>query len=280
MKDKIALITGATSGIGLSTAAKLVSFGTELILLVRNKQKAEKVKSEISVGYPNAKIDLIEADLSSLKSVKKASEQILAKYPKIDILINNAGGIYEKYEQTEDGLGLGFQVNHLSHFLLTQKLLPVLLKSGNPRVINVSSEAHKMGNLDWNNLMGQNKFSAWKQYGAEKLMNILFAKELSKRYADQGLMSFALHPGVVKTSFASNNSGWLKFFNKLPFIITPDKGAETSIYCATQESNKLVSGAYYKKSSKSEHAKNAANTEAALKLWEESEILLKEKGLL
>lgn len=280
MKEKIALITGATSGIGKSTAFKIASYGTHLVLIVRDLSKGQIVKSEILKGYPEAKVDLVEGDLASLFSLKKAIEKIKLQYPVIDLLINNAGGVFEKKIMTVDDLEMGFQVNHLAHFYLTYELLPNILKSSDARVINLSSEAHRMGKIDFENLNTEKKFNTWLQYGATKLMNLLFTKALANKYAAQGLVSFAVHPGVVRTGFGANNSGWLKYFNKMPFIITPDEGSKTTVYCATQTRDKLSNGDYYKKSKKSSSSGNSQSIEVRDKLWDVSVQILQEKGFL
>lgn len=247
MKSKIVVLTGGTSGIGKATVEKLVTFGSTVVLLARDKTKAELVRKEILNTFPDGKIDIFEGDLENLKSIKDAAQAIKARYPFIDILINNAGGVFSEFKKTNDGFEQGFQINHLAHFLLTQILLENLLKSDDPRVINLSSEAHRMGKFTLGNLNAEKKFSAWKQYGAGKLMNILFAKALANKFGEQGLMAFSLHPGVVKSGFGANNTGFLKYFNKMPFLITPEKGAETSIYLATQDKGKLNNGGYYKR---------------------------------
>jgi NAD(P)-dependent dehydrogenase (short-subunit alcohol dehydrogenase family) len=276
MKNKIALLTGGTSGIGKATLEKLISFGTTVILLVRNLKKANLIKAEVLKNYPNGIIEIFEGDLVSLKSIKSASEAIKAKFTVIDILINNAGGVFSEFEKTEDGFEMGFQVNHLAHFLLTNLLLDNLLRSNNPRVINLSSEAHRIGKLDLENLNAEKKFGTWKQYGATKLMNILFTKSLANKYTSKGLSAFSVHPGVVKSSFGANNGGFLKYFNKMPFLISPEKGAETSVYLATQDISKLKNGAYYKRSQIAYSSLESQDIDAQNKLWDISKKYLKD----
>jgi NAD(P)-dependent dehydrogenase (short-subunit alcohol dehydrogenase family) len=280
VKNKIIVITGGTSGVGKATVVKLASFGSKVVILARNKNKAELVLKEIKKSIPDAQLDFVETNLSSLKSVAKAAEQILLKYKTIDVLINNAGGVFSEKEITEDGFETAFQVNHLSHFLLTQLLLPSLLSSPQSRVINLSSEAHRIGSIDFSNLNGEKKFSTWKQYGATKLMNVIHAKGLANRYSDKGLMAFSLHPGVVRTEFGSNNGGLLGYFNKMPFLITPEKGAETSIYLASQEAFKLQNGGYYKKSMIAYSSLQSQDLDIQEELWNVSMELLKSKGYL
>jgi retinol dehydrogenase 12 len=280
LKNKVIVITGGTSGVGKATVEKLSSFGSHVILIARNISKAQKVVEEIKKNFSDAKIDVIEGDLSSLQSISKAAEHIKSRYANVDVLINNAGGVFSKKEMTEDGFEWAFQINHLAHFLLTNLLLESLLKSEEPRVINLSSEAHRIGSINFVNLNCEKKFRTWRQYGATKLMNILFAKGLANRFADKGLSAFSVHPGVVKTEFGANNRGFLGYFNKMPFLITPEKGAETSIYLATQDIKKLNNGGYYKKSMISYSSLESQDIEVQNHLWEISVKLLHEKGFI
>lgn len=268
MNNKIAVITGGTSGIGKATVEKLVTFGTTVVMLVRDEDKAQLLKKEILKTFPNGKIDVFKGDLTDLKTVKTAVESIKLKYPKIDILINNAGGVYSTLEKTTDGFEIGFQVNHLAHFLISNLLLENLLKSEDARIINLSSEAHRMGDFNVGNLNAEKKFSTWKQYGATKLMNVLFTKALANKFGEKGLMAFAVHPGVVKSGFGANNTGFLKYFNKMPFLITPEKGAETSVYLATQQKEKLSNGGYYKRCQISYSSLESQNMVAQNQLWD------------
>lgn len=278
VKSKTILITGGTSGIGKATVEKLASFGSQIILLGRNKYKAQKVFDEIKKNFIDARIDYIEGDLSSLKSIAFAANEIKIKYPTIDVLINNAGGVFSKKQLTEDGFEWSYQINHLAHFLLTNLIIENLLKSDGPRVINLSSEAHRIGSINFENLNCEKKFSTWKQYGSTKLMNILFSKGLTNRFSSRGLYSFALHPGVVKTEFGANNSGLWGYFNKMPFLISPEKGAETSIYLATQDTKKLNNGGYYKKSMISYSSLDSQDIEVQQQLWDVSKEQLRQKG--
>ncbi len=268
------LITGGTSGIGKATVAALLRQNFKIILIARNKTKALEVVSELK-GANN--IEILAADLASLKSIKLLVEQLksLQQFP--DIIINNAGGIFSQQNFTEDNFEWGFQVNHLAHFYLNASLLPYL-KEGS-RIINLSSEAHKIGSIDFQNLNTEKRFNTWQQYGATKLMNLLFTKALHHKFAQKGIYSFAVHPGVVRSSFGANNGGLLRFFNKMPFIISPEKGAETTAFLATNNLENLRSGEYYKKSKIAKSSKESLNLSLALKLWDISIAMLNEKGL-
>jgi NAD(P)-dependent dehydrogenase (short-subunit alcohol dehydrogenase family) len=279
MQDKTILITGATNGIGKATALKLATFGSTIVMLSRNIEKSKEVESESKKSFPNAKFIHIFMDLTDFISVKKAAEEVLARFPTIDILINNAGGIFSKKEKTKDGFEMGLQVNHLAHFLLIKLLLSRILENKNfPRIINVSSDLHKMAKIDLNDMNLDQRFSAWTQYGNAKLMNILSSKVLSKRHATDGLQTYSLHPGVVRTGFGSNNTGFWGVFNKLPFMMSPEDAAKTPVYLASQDKNKLKNGGYYKKSKLAASSNAGVNYELAEDVWAKSEELLAGKG--
>ena len=270
------LITGVTSGIGIHTAAELVKAGHEVTGLVRDTDKAKKLQKE---GELPEGMDFIECDLADLKSVRKCADQIREKFDQIDVLINNAGGIFTNQDETADGLEMTFAVNHLGHFALTLSIMDKLI-AGGARIINVSSEAHKSGNLDFEQLAKPEKYSSWKIYGDGKLCNIYFTKELVRRYGEKGITSYSLHPGVVRTNFFNPIKGFLGFLVKLFgfLMISPASGARTSIYLATEEGLEEHNGGYFKKSKPAKTSKIAQNGEAAKRLWEYSEEILEEKG--
>lgn len=275
---KTVIITGGTSGVGKATVEALVAKGMKVTLLARNMEKAQKVILQIKAKHIEAKVSFLEADLNDLQSVNDAAEKYLAENDALDIIINNAGGIFNDYEKTKDGFEWAFQINHLSHYLLTRKLMPLLLKSKDPKVISLSSEAHQMGKYEPDNLNGQKKFGGWRQYGATKLMNVLFTKSLKDHFEEKGLNAYAVHPGVVKTGFGSNNSGLLKYFSWMPFLISPEEGAATSIHLASTPANELKNGYYYKKSKPANVSKAAISKENRSDLWQQSEELLRQKG--
>ncbi|SOE20905.1 NAD(P)-dependent dehydrogenase, short-chain alcohol dehydrogenase family [Spirosomataceae bacterium TFI 002] len=278
MKTKTVLITGATSGVGFATAKALASRGFNVVLLARNEEKVNKTVALLKKLAPEASIDFVLGDLSDLASIKSAAAAFQAKYNTLDVLINNAGGIFDTYEKTKDGFEWGFQVNHLGHYYLTKLLKKELLSSTEPRVINLSSEAHKMGKFDIENLNCEKKFSGWGQYGSTKLMNILFTKGLVENF--ENINAYAVHPGVVKTGFGANNGGLLKYFSWMPFLITPEQGAETSVHLATAPISELKNGYYYKKSKPAAIAKNGIDHNYRDQLWDVSKKLLKSKGFV
>ncbi len=267
------VITGITSGIGLETARKLNEMGHRVIGLIRNTDRAKELKDE---GQLPKEIEYIHCDLAELSSVHKAAQNLKEQLDSIDVLINNAGGIFTKRETTKDGFEKTFGVNHLGHFALTLSVMDLLLPGG-ARIINVSSEAHRYGNLNFEDLQAESKYHSWKTYGDGKLCNIYFTRELHRRYNDKGLSSFALHPGVVKTNFFSPVRGLLgmlvKVFSFL--MISPEKGAATSVFLATDQQIDRESGKYFKNKKVKTPSSKARDDQKANKLWEVSEQLLR-----
>lgn len=269
LKNKTILITGATSGIGRETTLALASQGATLVLPVRNLEKGEAFKNEIVEKTGNHNIDLFECDLASLQSVRNFAAAFLAKYQELHILINNAGIWESKPSKSVDGIELTFAVNHLAPFLLTNLLLDVMKKSAPGRIVVVSSEAHRAGKINFNDLEGNSKWSSMGSYGQSKLANILFTRKLASLLANDKITVNCLHPGVVAT----------RLFDKLPkflmklfsfFMITPEKGAATSIYLATSPDVEHISGEYFAKRKIKKTSSSAMSTKVTDKLWDVS----------
>lgn len=270
--SKILVITGGTSGIGEVTVDHLAKSGWKVVLLARNEEKAKKVITQIN----QEKISFIHCDLNDLSSVRNAADRVKEQLDRIDVLMNNAGGILQRRYLTKDGFEMSFQVNHLGHFLLTYLLMDLLMKSRS-RVINISSEAHHAGNLNFNDLMWKKRrYSGFKAYGDGKLCNIYFSRELHRRYNSDGITSFSVHPGVVDTNFGSGSTGIINVALKLFkfFMISPEKGAETQIFLSTQENVERYSGKYFEKRKIKSTSDIARDDEKAQRLWEISEKLV------
>jgi NAD(P)-dependent dehydrogenase (short-subunit alcohol dehydrogenase family) len=270
-------ITGPTSGIGEVAFSKLTPYFNEIFLLARNESKVDKLIQSLS-SSDQKKVRFIYCDLADMDSVVIAAKSILEKTTSLDVLINNAGGIFQNKEVTKDGFEMGLSTNHLGHFLLTRHLMPILLNSKGPKVINVSSEAHRAAKVDFDDLnYEKKKFSSFVSYANVKLFNILFTKSLADKYGEKGLNAYALHPGVVKTNFGKETSGIFGFFWKLaaPFMITAEEGAKTTIFLAKTKIDSLKNGYYFKKSKPTKPSSEANSKKMRERLWKESEALLK-----
>ncbi len=271
MKDKVCLITGANSGIGKITAIELAKKGAKIVMVCRNPQKAEEARKEIIEKSKNDSVDILLADFSSQKQIKAVAEEFKQKYDRLDVLLNNAGFIAgSKRETTEDGYETTFAVNHLGYFMLTNLLIDPLKATPSARVISVSSAAHYFSRLDLDNLQLEKGYSSIKAYALSKLCNILFARELAKRLAGTNITSNCLHPGGVATNFASDSTPFFKFLFSIgkPFLISAEKGAETSIYLSSSPEVANVSGEYFDKKRIKKTSSAASNQENMKQLWE------------
>jgi len=277
MSVKTTIITGATSGIGRETAFALAKKDHALWLLVRNVVKGERLKEEIVAQTGNKNIHVVKCDLSDLQSVREAGNVLKAELEAINILINNAGGIFSKRELNKDGYEMTFVTNHLGHFLLTLSIIP-LLEKGRARVINVSSMAHKWGEANFDDIQWeQAKYSPLKVYGMSKLYNLYFTKALAEKYADKGITSFAVHPGVVGTNFGAGLGKIVKLLLPLalPFMISSEKGAQTSIYLATEPGMEAKSSQYFAKCRLTRSSVLSWSEDNRNKLWDISKKLVK-----
>lgn len=268
------VLTGSTSGIGWETLKELLPHFELVILPVRNLDKAQKMISSLS---EKSKIRIVQMDLSEMKSVKNGAKEILKLTDQIHILINNAGGMFPARKLTAEGLDMTFATNHLGHFLLTQELMPTL-KKGKAKIINLSSEAHRISgdpSADFSLKKSSNTVTA---YGKVKLFNILFTNGLKNRFESDGISAFSLHPGAVKTAFGSETTSITKGIIRLTqlFFISPKAGAQTTIFLAKSPKEKLRNGSYYDRKKPKSPSSIALNQKIATDLWEYSEAVLNE----
>ncbi len=271
-KDKICIITGANSGIGFQTAKSLCAKGAKTILICRSKEKAENAISLIKEEFPEAKVDYAVADLSSQKQVRVMAANLLKRYPKIDVLINNAGSWYSDFDLTADSIERQWAINHLSYFLLTHLLLKALQKSDDPRIINVSSDSHFHGKIHFKDVNLRSNYHGLRAYAQSKLANVLFTLEFERRKPPgfEHIAINAVQPGLVKTDIGLKHS--ISFHGLMWKVrrwlgVSPEKGAETSVYLATYEEIKGVSGKYWDKCKPKPPSKKARDIKDAQNLW-------------
>lgn len=275
MDGKTCVVTGASSGIGRAAAVTLARLGAAVVLVCRDRERGQAALSQVrsaSPGTPAPELEL--ADLSSQQQVRDVAERLSAR-GRIDVLINNAGLILGERRVTADGLEYTFAVNHLAPFLLTTMLLGTLQASAPARVITVSSAAHTRARLDFDDLQLEHGYNAWRAYSNGKLANILFTRELARRLQGTGVTANCLHPGVIRSRFG-NESGPLSRVGIMiggPFMLSPEKGADTVVYLASSPEVADASGGYYVKRRLQQPSAAARNDETARKLWRASEEL-------
>lgn len=281
LTGKTVLITGGNTGIGKETALNLASRGAKVIIACRDTEKGNQAAEDIKEKVPEANIFVNHLDLGSFASVRKFSEEILKREPYIHILINNAGVAGCPKSQTEDGFEMQFGVNHLGHFLLTTLLLDRIKASAPARIINLSSLAHILGKFDFNDLNLDRRYNPLLAYCRSKLANVLFTRELAKKLQGTGVTTYCLHPGAVHTelgrhlgSSISRFSGYIYNICSRIFFLSVHKGAQTSIFCAVEESLENESGCYYSDCSKVHPSARARDDKMAKKLWDVSENLI------
>jgi NAD(P)-dependent dehydrogenase (short-subunit alcohol dehydrogenase family) len=276
MQEKTVVITGATSGIGKIAAEKLAALGARIIVVARDPKRGEATMATLRhLGPGNHSI--YYADLSRLKEMKRVADEIAAAEPRIDVLINNAGAMFGKRQVTDDGLELTFALNHMSYFVLANRLYDRLRAAAPARLINTASDAHRGKKLDFDDLQSARNYKGFPVYGRSKLCNILHAGELSRRWAGSGVTANSLHPGFVNTRFAGNVSGLFGMGINLAkkFALTPEQGAETIVYLASSHDESVVkaNGLYFAKNRVATPTKEARDEDSARRLWQESERL-------
>ena|SRR5689334_15582859 len=275
MHGKTVVITGATSGIGQVASARLAAMGARLVIVARDKARGEAELASLRAISPGINHSIHYADLSRLSDVKRVAAEISAAEPRIDVLINNAGALFGPRQVTTDGMELTFATNHMSYFVLTHGLRDRLRASAPARVVNVASDAHKGKKLDFSDLQSANNYSGFYVYGRSKLCNILFTRELARRWAGSGVTANSLHPGFVSTRFGDQSGGMLSFLVRAAktFAISPEKGAETIVYLASSGEVSNANGLYYYKCCPATPTKEAQDNDSARRLWQESEKL-------
>lgn len=277
--SKVCLITGATSGIGKVTALSLARQGFKMLLVARSREKGESVRRAIQTVLPDSAPELFVGDLSSQQSIRTLAKEIQSAHSRIDVLINNAGGIFGNRVLTAEGIEYTFALNHLGYFSLTNLLLDSLRSAGDARIINVSSQAHKIGKLDLGNRNSHGNYNAMMAYAQSKLANILFTYELSRQLSGTRITVNALHPGSVHTNFGRDLPGAAGvFFRHFGFLLrSPEKGAETIIWLASSDQVDGITGRYFLDKREIRSSGISYNASLAKQLWDISSELTSPK---
>ncbi|MBP3965451.1 SDR family NAD(P)-dependent oxidoreductase [Paenibacillus lignilyticus] len=275
--QRIALVTGASGGMGRATAALLAAeHGMKVFLLARNQEKGQAAVDYVNVKSGRGDAELLLCDLASFASIREAAAVLASRATHLDVLVNNAGIITLKREETAEGFERQLGVNHLGHFLLTGLLLPLLLQSQSARIVNVSSGAHKIGTMDYADPGMTKSFTVWRAYSRSKIANIWFTKELARKLNGTGIPVYALHPGVVSTDIGVNrNTGFGGLVHKLmrPFFLTAEQGSATAVFLASATETEIggKSGDYFYKLKPLAVSNLAASDEEAGRFWAWSE---------
>jgi retinol dehydrogenase 12 len=267
---KTVLVTGASSGIGLSACEALAERGARLIMVGRSAEKTEAAAAQVRAKAADATVEVELCDLARLDDMRALGRRLRERLDHLDVLLNNAGAMHTTRKETADGFEMTYGVNHLGYFLPTLALLPLLQAAPAARIVNVASDAHRAGKVVLDDLqMDRRGYSSWTAYGTSKLLNILFTRELSRRLDGSAITANSLHPGVVKTGFAHNDSGWMSTIWGLfsVFQISPDSGASTSVFLCTDPSVDGVSGRYFAKSKQKKPRATAERDDQAAQLW-------------
>jgi NAD(P)-dependent dehydrogenase (short-subunit alcohol dehydrogenase family) len=272
LEGKTCVITGATSGIGQVAAERLAAMGARLVLIARDQARGEATLRRLRAHAPGAAHRVHYADLMLVAEAKRVAADIAATERRIDILVNNAGAIFSFRRSTAEGLERTFALNHMAYFVLSHGLREPLFAAAPARVVNTASAAHQNAKLDFEDLQFARAYNGVSAYRRSKLCNILFTRELSRRWADKGVTVNCLHPGFVASRFGKESGGLFPLVLRAAqlFAISPEEGAETIVYLASSSEVADVSGRYFYRCRASAPAVQAEDDSAARRLWQES----------
>jgi len=281
MRGKVVVITGGTSGIGQIAAERLAAVGARMVLVARDRARADAALARLNAAGPAANHTSHLADLSSIAATKAVAAEIAAAEPRIDVLINNAGALFNRRQLSPDGLEMTFAVNHMAYFVLTEGLRERLAATPMARVVSTASAAHQGAKLDLDDLQSAKAYSGFGAYGRSKLCNILWTRELARRFGGVGVTANCLHPGFVATRFGDGSGGFLQALMPLAKLmaISPEKGAETIVYLASSPEVAGVSGKYFYKCKPVEPTLEAQDDAVAAWLWARSVALAEAVGM-
>ena len=273
MHGKTILITGATSGIGLEAAVALARQGARVVLVGRDRARTEAAVAGVKARSGAAEVEHLLCDFSSQADIRRLAQEVLARHGRLDVLINNAGGVNKTRRLTVDGIEATFAVNHLGYFLLTNLLTDLLVRSAPARVVTVASEGHRQGTLDFGDLGLEQGYRIMRSYARSKLANVLFANELARRLASTGVTSNSLHPGAVATNIWAGAPALAKPLINIvfrPFFLSPEKGAAPVVRLAASPELEGVTGKYFDRDKLVAPAPLARDEALARRLWDVS----------
>ena len=270
LAGKVCMVTGATSGIGKVAARELAKRGAVVVVVGRNEARSKATVSQIRQQTANASVEFLLADLSSQQEIRRLAREFESRYPRLDVLVNNAGAIMLSRRESVDGIEMTLALNHLAYFLLTNLLLDTLKSSAPARIVNVSSNSHEGAKLDFDDLQNRRRYWGFRAYAWSKLENILFSYELARRLEGTGVTVNALHPGLVGTNFLANNGALGRLLKMLVVIkgISPERGARTSIYLASSPELETVTGRYFFQEQEVPSSSASYDEDAARRLWQ------------
>jgi NAD(P)-dependent dehydrogenase (short-subunit alcohol dehydrogenase family) len=276
MVGKVCMVTGATSGLGAVTARELARLGAVVIVVGRSPERCDMTLNHIRGHTASSSVDYLVADLSSQQAVRELAAQFRSKYDRLDVLVNNAGAVFAKRQESIDGIESTFAVNHLGYFLVTNLLLDVLKESAPSRIVNVSSVAHERAEIDFEDLQYRHGYRPFRAYARSKLANLLFTYELDRRLAGTGVTVNAVHPGLVRTGLGSRN-GWLSRLGTAlvhlryrRFSVAPDDGARTIVFLAASPQVGGVSGKYFADLQPVPSSERSRDVDTSRTLWDVS----------
>jgi NAD(P)-dependent dehydrogenase (short-subunit alcohol dehydrogenase family) len=275
LRDRVCLVTGATSGIGRVAATALAEMGATVLLTGRDRGRGETAVEEIR--RRGGRAEFLQADFASLRAVRELAAEVRSRSTRLDVLLNNAGGVNLERRLTPDGFEQTFAVNHLAAFLLTEELRDLLVASAPARIVTVSSEAHRaLKTLDFDNLQGERRYKPLLAYSISKLANVMFTYELDRQLRDRGVTANCVHPGVVNTGIWGAARGFVRLLIRLaqPFMISVVRGARPLIKLASDPGCAAVSGCYFEKEKAVPSSPLSYDTEVAARLWETSAALI------